>query len=119
MARVLVVDDEPDQRFLTRRILKRAGYEVAEAEDGSVALRVMRESPPEVLVTDMTMPVMNGAELIRRVRAEPAMAHIPILAVSGDPQLAGGADAILAKPFDLKELVATVERLLKDGRGPQ
>ena len=119
MARILVVDDEPDQRFLTRRIFTRAGYEVAEAEDGSVALAAMRESPPDLLVTDMTMPVMNGAELIRRVHGEPAMAHIPIVAVSGDPHLAGAADAILTKPFDWQELVATVDRLLKEGRGPR
>ena len=120
MVRILVVDDEPDQRFLTRRIFKRAGYEVAEAEDGSVALAAMRESPPDLLVTDMTMPVMNGAELIRRVRGEPAMAHIPIVVVSGDPHLAGAADAILTKPFDWQELVATVDRLLKEeGRGPR
>jgi CheY-like chemotaxis protein len=117
MLRILVVDDEPDQRFMLRRIFERAGYEVAEAEDGRVALGVIRESPPDLLVTDMMMPVMTGADLIRCVRGEPALAHIPILAVSGDPHLAGAADAIVTKPYDWHELVAIVDRLLKEGRG--
>jgi CheY-like chemotaxis protein len=67
----------------------------------------------------MMMPVMTGPELIRRVRAEPAMAGIPILAVSGDPHLAGDADAVMAKPYNREELVATVDGLLKEGRGPR
>ena len=73
--------------------------------------------PEAALVTDMMMPVMTGAELIRCVRGEPAMAHVPILAVSGDPYLAGGADAIVAKPYDRRELLATAGALLKEGRG--
>jgi CheY-like chemotaxis protein len=117
MPRILVVDDEPDQRFLLRRILERAGHEVAEAEDGSVALGVIRDACPDLLVTDMMMPVMTGTELIRCVRGEPAMAHIPILAVSGDSHLAGAADAVVPKPYDLLELIAVVDRLLKEGRG--
>jgi CheY-like chemotaxis protein len=119
MPRILVVDDEPDQRVLLRRILRGAGHDVVEAEHGLAALGVIRESPPDLLVTDMMMPVMTGPELIRRVRAEPAMAGIPILAVSGDPHLAGDADAVMAKPYNREELVATVDGLLKEGRGPR
>jgi CheY-like chemotaxis protein len=117
MPRILVVDDEPDQRFLLRRILRGAGHEVVEAGDGSVALGVIRESPPDLLITDMMMPVMTGPELIRCVRGEPATANIPILAVSGDSHLADGADVVLAKPYDKDELVAVVDALLKEGRG--
>lgn len=117
MPRVLVVDDEPDQRFLLRRLFTRAGYEVTEAQNGSVALAAVRESPPDLLVTDMMMPVMGGVELIQRVRDEPAIAHIPILAVSGDPQLAGAADAIVPKPYDLHVVLAAADKLLKEGCG--
>ena len=117
MPKVLVVDDEPDQRFLLRRIFERAGYEVNEAEDGSVALPAVRESPPDLLVTDMMMPVMDGAELIRRIRGEPALAHIPVLAVSGDPHLAGAADVVIPKPYDWHAVLAAAEALLKEGRG--
>ena len=72
MLRILVVDDEPDQRAMLRRIFERAGHEVVEARDGCAALAAARESPPDLLVTDMTMPVMGGAELIVRIRTEPA-----------------------------------------------
>jgi CheY-like chemotaxis protein len=112
-----VVDDEPDQRFLLRRILERAGHEVVEAGDGAAALRSARESPPDLVVTDVMMPVMDGVELIRRLRSEPATAVVPILSVSGDCHLAGGADAVVPKPYDWKELIAVADGLLKTEGG--
>ena len=112
-----MVDDEPDQRFLLRRIIQRAGHEVGEANDGAAALQAVRESPPDLVVTDVMMPVMNGTELIRSLRGDPATAHIPILVASGDTHLAGPADAILAKPYDWRDLLALVEALLREGRG--
>jgi CheY-like chemotaxis protein len=114
--RILVVDDEPDQRFLLRRIFERAGHEVTDAPDGAAALRMARESPPDLVVTDMMMPVMDGAELIRCLRGG-ATAHIPILAASGDAHLAGAADAIVPKPYDWHHLLAVADALLKEGRG--
>jgi CheY-like chemotaxis protein len=116
VSRILVVDDEPDQRFLLRRIFERAGHEVSEARDGAAALAAARESLPDLVVTDMMMPVMGGAELIRRLRCEPATAGIPIMAATGDPHLASGADAVLAKPYVLKHLVEVAEGLLREGR---
>ena len=116
MSKILVVDDEPDQRFLLRRIFERAGHEVSEARDGTAALAAVRESPPDLVVTDMMMPVMGGAELIRRLRCEPATAGIPIMAASGDSHLAGEADAVLAKPYLLDRLVEVAEGLLREGR---
>ena len=113
-----MVDDEPDQRFLLRRIFQRAGHDVREANDGAAALRAVRESPPDLVVTDVMMPVMNGVELIRYLRGDPATAHIPILAASGDTHRAGSADAVLAKPYDFRHLLAVADTLLKEGRGP-
>ena len=92
MSKILVVDDEPDQRFLLRRIFQRAGHEVSEANDGAAALQAVQEAAPDLVVTDVMMPVMDGAELIRRLRGDPATAHIPILAASGDTHLAGAAE---------------------------
>ena len=112
MFRILVVDDEPDLRHLLRRIFERAGHEVADAGDGAVALASACASPPDLVVTDMMMPVMSGAELIMRLRADPATAHIPILAATGDAQLAAGADAVLTKPYRPKELLAAGHDLL-------
>jgi CheY-like chemotaxis protein len=119
VARILVVDDEPAQRFLLRRIFERAGHEVTDAGDGATALRAVRESPPDLVVTDMMMPVMGGEELIRRLRSEPATAGIPILAASGDPHLAVGADAVMAKPYKREDLTKVAEGLLREGRGRQ
>jgi CheY-like chemotaxis protein len=112
----LVVDDEPDQRFLLRRIFERAGHEVSDAVDGAAALAAVRESAPDLVVTDVMMPVMNGVELIRRLRADPATDHIPILAASGDSQLAGAADAIVPKPYEWQKLIDVATALLKKGR---
>jgi CheY-like chemotaxis protein len=113
------VDDEPAQRFALRRILERAGHEVTDAGDGAAALRAVRESPPDLMVTDMMMPVMDGNELIRRLRSEPATAGIPILAASGDPHLAVGADAVISKPYKWEHLTKVADGLLREGRGTQ
>jgi CheY-like chemotaxis protein len=115
--RILVVDDEPDQRFLLRRIFERAGHEVTDAADGAAALEAVRQSPPDLVVTDMMMPVMDGPELIRRLRCEPATAGIPILAASGDTHVACAADEVVSKPYDWRHLAAVAEGLLKKGRG--
>jgi len=110
--RILVVDDEPDLRYLLRRILERADHEVIDAGHGAAALDVVHRSRLDLIVTDMMMPVMDGAELIRRLRADPTTARIPILAATGDVQLAGGADAVLTKPYRPSELLAAANALL-------
>jgi CheY-like chemotaxis protein len=116
MARILVVDDEPDERFLVGRTLKKLGHDVTVAENGAAGLRAAREQVPDLVVTDVMMPVMDGAELIRRLRGDPVTAGIPILAASGDIHLAGAADAVLAKPYDDRRLVMIVNSLLEKGR---
>jgi CheY-like chemotaxis protein len=110
--RILVVDDEPDLRYVLRRIFERAGHEVVDAGHGAAALESVRRSPPHLVVTDMMMPVMGGVELIRRLRADPGTAQIPILAVTGDGQLAGDADAILSKPYRPDQVLAAANGLL-------
>jgi CheY-like chemotaxis protein len=113
LSKILVVDDEPAHRFLLRRIFERAGHVVSDVGDGAAALRAVAESRPDLVVTDMMMPVMDGAELIRRLRTDPATAGIAILAASGDPTLAEGADAIVTKPFLSRPLVEIVDALLR------
>src|SRR3984885_7345067 len=88
VSRILVVEAEPDQRFILRKIFERAGHEVVDASHGAEALEHVRGAPPELVVTDMMMPVMDGRELIRRLRADPATARIPIIAVTGNGELA-------------------------------
>lgn len=119
VARILVVDDEPAQRFILRRIFERAGHQVADAGDGAAALRAARESVPDLVVTDIMMPVMDGSELIRQLRCELATAGIPILAASGDPHLASGADAVIPKPYRPEHLIEAADELLRKGRDPR
>lgn len=107
-----MVDDEPDLRFILRRVFERAGHEVTDAGHGADALECMRGSLPELVVTDMMMPVMGGRELIRRLRADPATAQIPILAVTGNGELAGAADAMLHKPYQPDQILAAADALL-------
>jgi CheY-like chemotaxis protein len=116
--KILIVDDEPDLRYLLRRVFERAGHVVTDAGHGEAALEVVRGSPPDLVVTDMMMPVMDGAELIRRLRADPATAQIPILAVTGDAQLAGDADAVLTKPWKSQQLLTAAITLLATKADP-
>ena len=117
VGRILVVEDEPDLRYVLRLIFTRAGHEVTEAGDGAAALASVRDSAPDLVVTDVMMPVMDGVELIRQLRADPVTAAIPILAVSADWELAVDADATLAKPYRHPELLAAAEGLIREGRG--
>ena len=111
---VMVVDDEPDIRYLLRITLEYAGYEVVEAAHGEAALEQVRRSPPQIVLTDQMMPRMNGRELIERLRAEETTKAIPIVMLSGTRAAQAGADAadaVLGKPFDPTELIVLVDRL--------
>jgi CheY-like chemotaxis protein len=112
VGRILVVDDEPDLRFILRRIFQAAGHEVSDAGNGADALERVTGTLPDLVVTDMMMPVMGGRELIRRLRADPSTAHIPILAVTGNGELAGGADALLQKPYQPGQILTVANALL-------
>jgi CheY-like chemotaxis protein len=109
---ILVVDDEPDLRFVLRRVLEMAGHHVVEAGNGADALASVRRAPPDLVVTDVMMPVMNGVELIRELRDDPATKDIPIVAVSGHGYLAAAADAVVPKPFKPNTVLAAVTALL-------
>lgn len=118
MYRILVVDDEPDLRFILRRTFEAAGHEVIDAGTGADALACVTGTPPDLVVTDMMMPVMGGPELIARLRGDPATAHIPILAVTGNGEHAVAADAVLPKPYQPRQLLAAAETLLPQKGGP-
>lgn len=106
-------------RFLVRIILEGEGYEVVEAHHGAVALERAEESQPDLVVTDLMMPVMGGRELIDRLRSNSELASIPILVLSSNGNLvAGAADAALGKPFDPDALVERVRTLCQDGSNP-
>lgn len=107
MSTILVVDDDSDVRLMLRLILENAGHEVVEAAHGAAALNLISpERLPDLVLTDLTMPVLGGKELIGHLRSAPATASIPIVVVSGDAvaawslKAAGLVEAVVAKPFD-------------------
>jgi CheY-like chemotaxis protein len=111
MAIILAVDDEPDVLFLLRVIFERAGHRVMEAPHGQAALEVLREQRPDVIVTDLMMPVMDGREFLETLKADPATASIPVLMLTANPNGALGADIVMRKPFSNSEIVERVESL--------
>jgi CheY-like chemotaxis protein len=123
----MVVDDDPTTRSLLRLILETAGHIVVEAPHGKAALELMRPNPlPDVVVTDLLMPILGGAELIDRLHSEQRTAAIPIVVVSasadaaGTLQASGLVQAVVRKPFDVYALVHCIESVAArpDYRGP-
>jgi two-component system chemotaxis response regulator CheY len=114
--KILIVDDESSMRFLLRIILESAGYEVLEAHHGADALERVKESRPNLVVTDLMMPVMNGRDLVRRLRSDPETAGIPILLISANPHAEVAAvDAIVGKPFEPEAFVEAARSLAGSG----
>jgi CheY-like chemotaxis protein len=116
---VLIVDDVPQNRAVLVDSLNVLGFDLVEAVDGQQALACAERVRPDLIVMDVTMPVMDGLEATRRIRKSPALAGIPIMASSGStsPQtesdcLKAGADAFLPKPIDHDAFLAATGRLL-------
>ncbi|HEX4064766.1 MAG TPA: response regulator [Acidobacteriaceae bacterium] len=117
---ILIADDRASSRELLRLVLERAGYEVIEAEDGQVALERARANPPDLILLDLQMPVMDGYQVLAALRSEPRFRTLPILALTasamrGDREriLAAGFTDYLAKPAGPDLLRETVARLLE------
>jgi len=113
--RILVVDDESSMRFLLRLAFEISGHQVEEAPNGLVAIEAVENGrAPDLVATDFMMPLMNGGELIVRLRANPATADVPVILVSSSPgsERKTAADAFFSKPFDPTELAECAARLL-------
>jgi len=121
---VLIVNDEPDQLILMGGLLRKAGYSVLTAEDGIDGLTLARRERPDLVISDVSMPRMNGLEFCREIRADSGLATVPILLITAhqkdtESAVAGmkaGADDYLEIPFDAPRLIAKVSRLLERSR---
>jgi len=114
---ILICDDETPLRELVRVSLG-SGYRYLEAHDGAVAVALAREEQPDLVVVDLMLPVVSGLDVVEELRADPALASVPVLVVSAWSQsreaaLVAGADRFVSKPFDPAELAAIVEELLE------
>ena len=121
MPKVLVVDDDPQVLKLLRVNFELEGFDVLSATNGEEALEMVGKDTPDVVVCDVMMPGIDGLEVVRRLRAQPDTAALPLVVVSAKAQRADiraglklGADEYVTKPFDPAELIATVQRLLDE-----
>ena len=114
---ILVVDDDADFRAGLRAALEMKGYQVDEAANGEEALLRLADKPPLLVLLDLQMPVMNGRELLQRMRATPELKEVPVVIISGfgfewEAELMG-AQGYIGKPFEAQELEATIANLLR------
>jgi two-component system, cell cycle response regulator DivK len=113
--RILVVEDQEDNRRILRDLLTSAGYEIIQAENGEEALAAAARERPDLILMDIQLPVLDGYEATRRIKADPALHAIPIIAVtsyalSGDEgkARAAGCDAYVTKPYSPRALLAKI-----------
>ena len=120
---ILVAEDHAETRSLLRFVLEREGYRVVEAETGTAAVALAEGEVPDLILTDLHMPGLNGVEVVRRIRSIARLSNVPILAMSGDgrqgmelflniDQLGGGFIDYIAKPLNLDSVLEQINELL-------
>jgi DNA-binding response OmpR family regulator len=118
--RILVADDDAGIRTLLRLLLTRRGFDVDDVSNGLLALESAKRQPPDLILIDWVMPIMDGRETITRLKADPVTRNIPVVMLTSQSQvddkvaaLEAGAQDFLTKPFDSRELVARVEQQMR------
>ena len=119
MSTILVVEDTAEIREVWRRVLTSAGFSVLQAGDGVDGIRQARQHKPDLIVMDITLPLLDGISAVRQLKADQATAHVPVVFVSGDAFAARGARAVggaafLAKPVRVADLLRTISQTLGD-----
>jgi two-component system cell cycle response regulator DivK len=119
MKKILVVEDTEDNRQILRDLLGAAGYDMIEAHDGAEGVAQATAHKPDLILMDIQMPVMDGYEATRQIKANPELKGIPILAVtsyalSGDEEKAraAGCDGYIAKPYSPRQMLAKVREIV-------
>ena len=117
--RILVVEDHEDNRQILRDLLGSAGFEMIEAHDGGAALSTAKATKPDLILMDIQLPLLDGYEATRQIKADPALNAIPIIvvtsyALSGDEEKArqAGCDDYVAKPYSPRQLLAKIRHHL-------
>jgi len=124
MTKILYVEDNDDNVFMLTRRLKKRGYDVIVAGNGEEGVVLANEEQPGLILMDLSLPVLDGWEATRRLKADPATRDIPVIALSahampGDAEkaLAAGCDDYDTKPVEMKRLLAKISALLPEGAG--
>jgi len=117
--KILVVEDTEDNRQIMRDLLSSAGYDMVEAQDGAQGVAMAKSHHPDLILMDIQLPLVDGYEATRRIKADPELSHIPVIAVtsyalSGDEAKtrAAGCDGYVAKPFSPRQLLQKVREYL-------
>ena len=117
--RILIIEDQDDNRTIMRDLLNTAGYRLIEAVDGEEGVKLAQSERPDLILMDIQLPILDGYEATRRIRASAELKSIPIIAVTsyalrGDDAKAraAGCDSYVAKPFSPRELLAKVREFL-------
>src|SRR4028119_199317 len=124
---ILHIDDNEANRYAVKRMLKHRGFNVIEAATGEAGLQLVIQTSPDLIILDVKLPDLNGFEVCRRIKTNPATAFIPVLHLSASfvesqdkaQGLDSGADAYLAQPVEPIELIATVKALLRIRRAEE
>jgi two-component system, cell cycle response regulator DivK len=118
--RILVVEDQEDNRRILRDMLTSADYEIMEAENGEEALAAAAKQRPDLILMDIQLPIMDGYEATRRIKADPTLTDVPVIAVtsyalSGDEKKAraAGCDDFVPKPYSPRQLLAKIRQHLR------
>ena len=121
MSTILLVEDHEDNRIVYRTVLEHFGYTVLEAHDGAEGVRRAREERPDLILMDISIPVMDGWEATRVLKADPETARIPVIALTAHAlaedrarATEAGCDGYLAKPVEPRRVVEEVRRVLKE-----
>jgi two-component system cell cycle response regulator DivK len=124
MSTILIVEDNEKNMKLARDVLQSKGYVTLEAVTGEDGVRIAVENKPDLVLMDIQLPGINGIEALRRVRADPECARIPIVAFTASVMSTdrsqiteAGFDGFIGKPINLKEFLETVKQALETGRG--
>jgi CheY-like chemotaxis protein len=119
MTTILIVEDNEMNRDMLSRRLERKGYKILIAVDGAMGIDVARANGPDLILMDMSLPVVDGWEATRRIKADEALKHIPVIALTAhamandrDKALEAGCDEYDTKPIDLPRLLGKIETLL-------
>ncbi|MDD3180048.1 MAG: response regulator [Opitutaceae bacterium] len=125
MPKILLVEDNEMNRDMLSRRLERKGYTVAVAVDGAAGVESAKSASPDLILMDMSLPVIDGWEATRRLKADPATAAIPVIALTAyamtedrDKALGAGCDDFDTKPVELPRLLGKIEELLKKRTTP-
>ena len=122
LGKILVIEDNRDSRDILSKLLRMSGYDVVSASDGETGYSTAVAHEPDLIITDINMPRMDGIEFVKRVRMDGALSRTPVLVVTAfgsnvaREAIEAGADASAEKPFDFDKFLMTVQGLISRGK---